>query len=162
MAYINNMKDLKQVVAAFFQLAMEFTQEEIFKIIQDKVDEYYSEPVFDNKSDPSRPKVYRRTGELDRALEKSDIINNNGQFSFTVGFADDYLTFRYPGNPEWGERNEPATGADVLHWFNNELHGGVVKGEHRYWDEALEEIKFRGGVTGIFKKHLKSCGVPIK
>jgi len=56
-----------------------------------------------------------------------------------------------------------ATGEQVLYWFNDKSHGGRVQGEHKFWDEAIEEInEIYGGIPNLFKRNCKKAGIPIK
>lgn len=163
MPKINNIRSLEKLIQPYIEKAMLLTRDEIFEIISRKVSDYYSEEVF---SPPNKdvPDAYRRTGTLMDSLTASNIQKTGSCMSFTVGFDDEYLTFQYPGNPnEPTSSVNPASGYDVLTWFNSGLHGGTVSGKHNYWDEAIEEINSKyGGVPQLFKKNLKQVGLPIK
>lgn len=153
---IRNIKDLEKVVNRYIEKAMIMTRNEIFEVISEKVSDYYSEYT---------PRVYDRTGTLMESLTGSNILKTGNSFSFTVGWEDDYLSFQYPGNSleSYNPPYNPATGQDVLYWFNNQSHGGTVGGSHSYWDEAINELNARhGSIPLLFKKNLKKCGLPIK
>ena len=150
---IQNLKELESMVNNCILKAMAETREVLFDVISSKVADYYQE---------MDPMSYERTGRLMESLTASNILLVDGKYYFTVGWDDDYLTFQYPGNPSWSG-NRPATGADVLYYFNNKSHGGTVPGSHRYWDEAMEEINSQyGSVLELFKIKLKETGLPIR
>lgn len=149
----NNFDELKSAIETCIVYALYASTQEIYNIIQSKIDEYYAE---------YKPWKYVRTGDLDNALQKTDPVKKGNYYTCTVGFEDDYLTFQYPGNPSWN-KNIPATGADVLYYFNNKSHGGTIKGGHKYWDEAINEINAKyGSIEGLFMDKLSEVSVPIK
>lgn len=165
MPRVNNLKDLEKVLKPYIKKAMTLTRDQIFEIISQKISDYYSEEVFNNPLDESEPFMYTRTEQLMESLTASNIKESNGVYSFTVGFDDEYLSFKYDGNPNQPKKPHfnPATGKDVLEWLNSGLHGGNVRGGHNYLDEAMAEIESRyGGVPQLFKQNLKRVGLPIK
>lgn len=165
MPRVNNLKDLEKVLKPYIKKAMTLTRDQIFEIVSQKISDYYSEEVFNNPLDESEPFMYTRTGKLMESLTASNIKESNGVYSFTVGFDDEYLSFKYDGNPNQPKKPHfnPATGKDVLEWLNSGLHGGNVSGGHNYLDEAMAEIESRyGGVSQLFKQNLKRVGLPIK
>lgn len=156
---ISSFQELERKVNNCVEQAMKMTRDVIFEIVSQKVWDYYHEPVFSGGTS-TEPEYYDRTGTLMESLTASNISKVGGQYYFTVGFDDDYLTFKYPGNKS--AKNIPATGYDVLTYLNDKSHGGTVAGEHRYWDEAINEINTRYGSIGdLFKKNLKATGLPI-
>lgn len=157
---IKNLGQLQKELNSRIIKAMELTKEEIFDVVFQKVVQYYNEPVF-SLPDETEPDVYRRTGRLMESLTASHVVATSNGFQFTVGWDDDYLTFRYPGNPTW-EGNVPATGFDVLSWMDDKLHGYTVSGNHRFWSEALSELGGKPGILSIFESNLTKCGVPLK
>ena len=158
---IRNIKDLQKAIEPYIINAMELTGKTIYEKLKGKVEAYYSEEVF-REPDKSTPDVYQRTDMLKNSLFEPIIEKRGNTYSFSTGFEDDYLTYEYPGNPEW-KRNIPATGQDVLEWFNASSHGGIVKGKDDFWDEAIEEINSEyGGITNLFKQNCKKVGLPVK
>ena len=158
---IRNIKDLQKAIEPYIINAMELTGRAIYEKLKEKVETYYSEEVF-REPDKSKPDVYQRTDKLKNSLFEPIVEKKGNIYSFSTGFEDDYLTYEYPGNPEW-KRNVQATGQDVLEWFNASLHGGIVKGKHDFWDEAIEEINSEyGGITNLFKQNCKKVGLPVK
>lgn len=159
MPTINNIKDLEKVIQPYLIKALELTRDEIFEVVSRKVLDYYNEPVFQH--DPTDvPDYYQRTGNLMESLTASHVTKTKNGYEFTVGWDEDYLSFRYPRGFGKSPYNG-ITGAQVLQAFNSSSHGFTVDGEHNYWDEAIDEINSRGGVDGIFIKYLKKFGAPI-
>jgi len=161
---IKSTKDLTTVFNLRIIKALELTRDEIFKIILKKVTDYYEEQVF-NPPNESEPDYYNRTRILLKSLTASHIKMSKNNYEFTVGWNDEYLTFRYPGgfakNGSAGTFNK-ATGLQVLNWFNSESHGGTVDGSHRYFDEAIDELGGKEGIVNILKSNMKKCGFSIK
>ncbi len=147
---IKNMGQLNQILESRLVKAMKMTRDTIFEVATSKLLEYYEEPVFNGSSEP---KVYQRTYELMSAPKSSDIKNIGNGYQFTVGFDDEYLTFRYSGG---------ATGIQVLEWYNSESHGGTVPGSHKFWDETLEQLGNKIGILNLFRENCRKCGIPIK
>lgn len=161
---INNMDDLNKVLQPLIEKAMKLTEDAIFKVVSQKIVDYYNEPVFDNSLDPSESVYYNRTGRLLEELTASKIEKKGNQFSFTIGWDDDYLSFRYPGGfvkKHTSASYNKATGLQVLNWMNSSSHGGTVDGEHDFWDEALGELGNEAGILNIFKQNCKRVGIPI-
>lgn len=149
---IDNFSDLEAIVYGCVMHALIVTTDEIYDVLQSKIDAYYAE---------YKPWKYIRTGDLENALIKTVPEKKDGYYSCMVGFEDDYLTFQYPGAPDW-DKNIPATGANVLYYFNNKSHGGTIRGKHKYWDEAIDEINAtHGSIEDLFIKNIKASGLPI-
>lgn len=162
---IHNIKDLERVLQKYIVKALELTRDEMFEIVSDKIVEYYNEPVFDNPNDPTQPVHYNRTGRMLESLSSSAIMLENDGYMFKIGWDDDYLTYHYPkgfATNRFGETYNNVTGRQVLLWMNQKSHGGIVSGEHNFWDEALMEIEKRGGFTQIFKRNCERVGIPLK
>lgn len=157
---IKNINDLQKVIEPYVITAMELTGGVIYEKLKEKVDEYYLEKVF-SEPNKSIPDIYQRTDNLKNSLFEPIVEKKGNVYSFSTGFENDYLTYEYPGKPTW-KKNVPATGLDVLEWFNASMHGGTVKGEHDFWDETIEEINMEyGGIENLFKQNCKNVGIPI-
>lgn len=157
---VKNLQDLEKLIQPYIEKALKLTGDAIYKKLKEKVDAYYIEPVF-SEPDPTKPDVYQRSEMLKDSLFEPVITQNGSTTVLTTGFEDDYLSFEYPGNPQW-KKNKLATGKDVLEWFNASSHGGIVKGSHDFWDEALEELDGEQGIIKLFKQNCKKVGLPIK
>ena len=164
MPTFRNYNEFEKFFNSKLQKAMELTRDEVFEVVSSKVSDYYNEDVF--ATPPTDvPDYYERTGILMESLSGGRVIKQGNGYSFTVGFDDDYLEFRYSGGfttRRYGSKYNAITGKQVLQAFNSGTHGYTVQGSHNYWDEALSEISSRGGLDGILKRNLIKLGVPIK
>lgn len=144
--------------------AMQMTEKQIFEVLSRKIYDYYTEKVFmGNTSDV--PQYYERTNKLINSLKTTDVLKISNGYFFKVGFDNEYLTFKYPGNSGTSYSGLPDikfTGLDVLESLDNELHGGNVKGKHRFWTEAIEEINREyNGLDGLFLTNCRISGLNI-
>lgn len=156
---IKNISDLNKAFEPYLEKAMLLTRDEIFKVVSQKVMDYYNEPVFDNE-DSSEPKYYKRTYTLMENLTASHVNKSGNTLSFSVGWDDDYLQMRYEN--QFHPQQLGATGLSILKSFNYSKHGWTVDGEHDYWDEALEELGGETGIVKLFMTNCKKVGLPIK
>ena len=163
MPTFKNYNEFEKFFNSKLQQAMELTRDEVFEILSNKVDEYYSETPIGGWGSPQ----YENTDMLKNAKEKTSVSKIGDKLMFTVGFSDEYLTYEYPGwKVRFGRGNSwknGITGEEVLsEQFNAHMHGNPnFMGRHDYWDEFLEEIDAIG-LDNILKKNLKKLGVPIK
>lgn len=155
---IKGVGQLRKVLETKVKQALILTQEEIYDVIHKHIENYYEEEVFFGGS--SEPSFYSRTYEFLNSLIKTNIVTDGASVSCTVQIDDDYLKYKYPGNPSW-KGNVPATGADIVSWANQGLHGYTVSGGENFWDEALDELGGKQGILNLMKKNLKAVGVPI-
>ena len=164
MPTFRNYNEFEKFFNSKLQKAMELTRDEVFSILQDKVGDYYTEIPIDGCGYPQ----YENTDMLKNATEKTSVFKIGDKLMFTVGFKNEYLTYEYPGwKKRWGRGNagkNGVTGEEVLsEQFNAHMHGNPnFMGRHDYWDEMISEIRSRGGLDGILKRHLIKLGVPIK
>jgi len=144
---IKNMNDLIKILEARIKTALEMTQDEIMKVVQNHIDDYYTE------YNPSR---YIRTFEFQlHSLIKTNVVNNGGRLSCTVEIDPEYLHYTYPGNY--------MTGLGVAELANNHSHGGIYDPDFScFWNDAMQELGLAPGVLYIMKKNLRKCGVPVK
>ena len=151
MPTFKNYNEFEKFFNSKLQKAMELTRDEVFEVVSSKVSDYYNEDVFTTPT-TDVPDYYERTGTLMESLTGGHVIKQGNTYSFTVGFDDDYLEFRYSGGfttRRYGSKYNAITGEQVLQAFNSGTHGYTVQGSHNYWDEALDEINSRGGLDGI-------------
>ena len=164
MPTFKNYNEFEKFFNSKLQKAMELTRDEVFEVVSSKVSDYYNEDVF--ATPPTDvPDYYERTVTLMESLSGGHVIKQGNVYSFTVGFDDDYLEFRYSGGfttRRYGSKYNAITGEQVLQAFNTGTHGYTVQGSHKYWDEALDEINSRGGLDGILKRKCQQVGIPIK
>ena len=158
------MKDLENIVNKYIIKALELTRDEIFEVIAIKVAEYYTEKVF-SEPDRSEPDYYERTYKLAESLKYSDVSKNNNGFEFWCGWDDEYLSFKYDNGfkiKKYGSAYNGITGLQVLQAFDSASHGYTIQGQHKYWQEVLEELGHENGILQKFKENCKKVGLPIK
>lgn len=131
--------------------AVKMTINEMFKVFQKKINEYYSERVF-NGGTSSIPEIYDRTYKLLNSLIKTDIIQSGNEISCKIMLDENYLNYTY---------KKGATGLDVATYANAKTHGGSVGGDIEIWNDAIEELGGKEGIMKLLKSNLKKCGVPI-
>ena len=163
-------KKIKQKISS----AVQETGTKIYEVIDEHIEDYYNEPVFGEK-DPetgeilsfsSTPIAYARTGSFQEALTDPTVSVNGNKITAKVAFDDEYLRHEYPGYTGTEKSlisgNFKATGLDVVKWANEELHGGTVSGNIRFWDDAIEELGGTKGIKNLLIKNIKSKGLKFK
>ncbi len=149
---IKSMSDLKKILESRIQQALKMTQQEIFKVIQQHITDYYHEPVFKDGTS-AIPMLYDRTYKLLNSLIKTNIIKTNGTISCSVEIDPNYLNYQYMGG---------ASGLDVMLSAEQAFHGWSIEGDMHIWYDALAELGLKPGILYIMKSNLKKCGVPVK
>ncbi len=149
---IRSMSDLTKILESRIQQALKMTQQEIFKVIQQHITDYYKEPVFRNGTS-ALPMIYDRTYKLLNSLIKTDIVKNGNTIFCSVEIDPNYLNYRYMGG---------MSGLNVMLSANEQFHGWSIEGDMRVWDDALSELGLKPGILYLMKSNLKKCGVPVK
>lgn len=149
---IRSMNDLNKILESRIEQALKMTQNEIFKVFQKYITEYYKEPVFRDGTS-AIPMMYKRTYKLLNSLIKTDIIKNGNVLSCTVEIDPNYLNYEYMGG---------MSGLDVMLSAEQTFHGWSVEGDMRIWSDSLAELGLEHGIKYLMKSNLKKCGVPIK
>jgi len=155
---IKSASQLQKVLETKAHQAIMLSQAEIYEVIQKHMENYYNEAVFKNGS--AEPSFYSRTYRFLNSLIQTNIIVENGLVSCGVQIDDNYLKYQYSGNPSW-DGNQTATGADVISWANEGLHGGTIGGGEPLWDNAIQELGGKSGIMRIIEKNLKKVGLPL-
>ncbi len=149
---IRSMSDLTKILESRIQQALKMTQQEIFKVIQQHITDYYEEPVFRNGTS-ALPMIYDRTYKLLNSLIKTGIVKNGNIISCSVEIDPNYLNYRYMGG---------MSGLNVMLSANEQFHGWSIEGDMKVWDDALSELGLKPGILYLMKSNLKKCGVPVK
>ena len=149
---IKNMNDLTRMLQIRTSKALELTRDEMFKVFQKHISEYYKEPVFRDGSS-AIPIIYDRTYKLLNALIKTNIVVRGTSIFCSVEIDQNYLNYMYIGG---------ATGLDVMLSANEQFHGWSIEGDIKIWDDALEELGMEYGIRALMIKNLIKCGVPVK
>ena len=149
---IKSMSDLTKIIESRIQQALKMTQQEIFKVIQQHITEYYKEPVFRNATS-AIPMLYDRSYKLLNSLIKTDIVKLGSTLSCSVEINPNYLNYKYIGG---------TSGLDVMLSAEQAFHGWSIEGDMRIWSDSLAELGLKLGILYIMKSNLKKCGVPVK
>ena len=148
---IKSMSELKKILQNRATQALKLTRDEMFKVFQKHIDEYYSEKVFRGGTS-AIPAMYNRTYKLLNSLIKTDVVQTGYEIACKVQLDEDYLNYTY---------EKGATGLDVATYANTKTHGGTVSGDIEIWNDAIEELGGKSGIMKLLKSNLKKCGVPI-
>lgn len=148
---IKSINDLIRILESRIQQALKMTQQEIFKVIQEHIKDYYKEPVFRNGTS-AIPMMYDRTYKLLNSLIKTDIVKNGNAFSCSVEIDPNYLNYEYMGG---------ISGLDVMLSSEQAFHGWTVEGDMKIWSDSLAELGLEPGIKYLMKMNLKKCGVPV-
>lgn len=139
------MNDLNKIVESRIQQALKMTQNDIYKIIQEHIINYYHEFT---------PAMYQRTWKFLNSLIKTEIVKSANGLSCSVELDKNYLSYRYDG----GE-----TGMKVATYANQRSHGGIYDDDFgQFWNDAMQDLGFEPGIISIMKENLRKCGVPVK
>lgn len=149
--YVKNQNDILKVFQSRVSMALKMTRDDIFKVIQSHIVDYYNEPVFRNGTS-ALPMLYDRTHKLLNSLIKTDVVINGNTLSCTVEVDPDYLNYQYMGG---------ASGLDIWLSANEQFHGWSIEGDIRIWDDALAEIGLEPGIKYLMKANLKKCSVDV-
>lgn len=152
---VKNWNELQRAIEGRIQLSLKQTRDIVAKCIQESLNDYYKEKVFNGSCIPKR---YVRTYELLNSMVKTEVVKKNNQFSCEVKISEDYLNHVY-------KDDDKTIGLDVL--TVNEAYGwhGVtapVLGDHHIWTEAINNIIAKGGILSILKEKLKKNGLNIR
>lgn len=150
---IKNFNELSTIFDLRISKALEMTRNEMFKIFQKHITDYYHESVFIDHTS-ALPLLYERTYKLLNSLIKTDVEKSNGIISCSVRISPEYLNYKY--------MTGTFTGLDVVLSANEQFHGWSVEGDMKIWDDALAELGYKTGILSLAKKNLKKCGVPVK
>lgn len=148
---IKSMSELKRVLQNRVSQALKMTRDEMFKVFQKHINEYYTEKVFMGGTS-AIPAMYNRTYKLLNSLIKTDVVQSGYEISCSIEIDQDYLNYTY---------KEGATGFDIATYANTQSHGGTVSGDIEIWNDAIEELGGHDGIMKLMKNNLKKCGVPI-
>lgn len=140
---IKNPSDLTMVFKKRVTLALNATQDIIYKALQEKLSEYYHEIT---------PMVYDRTYKLFNSIIKTEIIATGDGFSCSVEVDPSYLDYTYKGG---------ATGLEVWNWANAKSHGGTVEGNIEVWNNTMDSLGGENGIINLMKQNLQKYGVPV-
>ena len=90
---IKSMSELKKILQNRATQALKLTRDEMFKVFQKHIDEYYSEKVFRGGTS-AIPAMYNRTYKLLNSLIKTDVVQTGYEIACKVQLDEDYLKLR--------------------------------------------------------------------
>lgn len=159
MPEFNNVKELEKLIQGRLSLALKYTQQEIYKVVQENIKNYYEEKVF-RRGTSSIPKVYDRTYQFLNSLIKTKVVTKNGQVSCSVMIDMDSLDYE----------QEPEIVIDMIergYHADTSLNDGNyetpydIKAEGHFWSDSLNQLGGYQGILNIMIKNCKKVGIPI-
>ena len=163
MKTINNMKELEKAIQGRLSLALKFTQQEIYKVIQENIKNYYEEKVFYDRTTGNMsaiPSVYDRTYQFLNSLIKTDVVIKNGSVSCSVMIDTDSLDYIQDGNVVVDMINRGYHADKSLNDGTYETPRNIYAKSH-FWDVSLQQLGGYNGILEIMKKNCKRVGLPI-
>jgi len=161
---VNNMKNLEKIVQGRLSLAIKYTQQEIYNVIQENIKNYYEEKVFYDHTTGNInaiPNVYDRTYQFLNSLIKTDIVIKNGIISCSVGIDTDSLNYIQDGDIIIDMINRGYHADTSLNDGMYETPRNIYAKSH-FWDDSLGQLGGYNGILNIMKKNCKKVGIPIK
>jgi len=148
---IKSISELTRILDSRIQQALKMTQQELFKVFQKHITDYYKEPVFRDGTS-AIPMMYDRTYKMLNSLIKTDVVKNGNTLSCAVEIDPNYLNYEYMGG---------ASGLDVILSSEQAFHGWSVEGDMRIWSDSLAELGLKPGIEYLMKTNLKKCGIDV-
>lgn len=164
MPTINNINDLEEIIQAKLSLALKFTQQEVYKIIQKNIKNYYEEKVFYNRSSGNMsniPNVYDRTYQFLNSLIKTEVTIENGIVSCSVKIDTDSLNYVQDANIVIDMINRGYHADKSINNGTYETPRNIYSKSH-FWDDGIQELGGYYGILEIMKKNCEKVGIPIK
>lgn len=163
MKTISNMKELEKAIQGRLSLALKFTQQEIYKVIQENIKNYYEEKVFYDRISGNMsaiPDVYDRTYQFLNSLIKTDVIIKNGTVSCSVMIDTESLDYTQDGDIVVDMINRGYHADKSLNDGTYETPRNIYTKSH-FWDDSLQQLGGYNGILAIMKKNCKRVGLPI-
>ena len=160
---INNMKDLEKFIQGRLSLALKFTQQEIYKVIQENIKNYYEEKVFYDRTSGGMsviPNVYNRTYQFLNSLIKTDVIIRNGKVSCSVMIDTNSLDYLQDGDIVVDMINRGYHADKSLNDGFYETPRNIYA-KSKFWDDSLEQLGGYDGILQIMKKNCKRVGLNV-
>lgn len=143
---IHNSDELKAALKLKIKQAIGVTQNQVYNIIDDSLQQFYNEYT---------PDYYKRTNQLLRSLVISKMEETINGYRAIVYF--DYKRLKYKN---WsGEKEMNFGGVWGLHGYRGKNHGSPIRGT-KFWLDPKTEID--GKIIDVLLNSLKANGIPIK
>ena len=169
---INDLNELEKMIQYRFSLALKFTQEEIFKVIQKNINDYYREKVFfrktkkeSNKGEVIRtaiPAVYERSYQFLNSLIRTDVTIKNGTVSCSVMIDTESLDYIQNGDIVVDMINRGYHADKSINEGEYQAIRTIETEDTHFWDDSIKELGGYNGILNIMKKNCKKVGLPIE
>lgn len=144
---ITNQNQLNAIMRAEMENCINIAGARVWEIIDQSIRQYY---------DNYEPAKYEREYQFYRSCIKTKPQWVGNEVKVVVYI--DYNSMIYKPKKEGQER---PSGKQVVDWASEGLHGGLDVGDdHRFWDEAMDEID-KGTVFADIATTLKSHGFTV-
>lgn len=159
---IEDISDLTRIFEVRVSKALKATQDEIYKVIQKHISDYYHEKVFRHRNGGMSeiPEVYKRTYQFLNSLIKTNIVSDGNSFGCSVKIDMESLNYLQPAEV-------------VIDMIYRGYHAdtGLNDGNYEtpydihtlgnFWEDSIEELGGEVGITNLMKQNLIKCGVPV-
>ena len=159
---IKDISDLTKIFEVRVSKALKATQDEIYKVIQRHINDYYHEKVFrhSNGHMSEIPKVYERTYQFLNSLIKTNIVSDRNGFGCSINIDMESLNYIQPAevvidmiyrgyHADTGLNNGSYETPYDIHTLGN------------FWDDSIEELGGEIGIANLMKQNLIKYGVPV-
>ena len=163
MPTIRNTKDLEKVIQGRLSLALKMTQQEVYKVIQKNIANYYKEKVFKDRETgmmKSTPNIYNRTFQFLNSLIKTKVITQNGVISCSVKIDTDSMHYKQDAKVVVDMINRGYHADTSLNDSNYKTPRDIYA-QSNFWDDSISELGGYDGILMIMKKNCKKVGLPI-
>ena len=154
---VRSLAELQKIIQGRLALALQMSQQQIYKVIQDHIRRYYEEPVFRGGS--TIPSEYSRTYQFFNGLIKTGISVSGGVVSCEVKM-DEGLSYIQPAETVLSMINSGLHADPSLNAGEYQTPRAIGAGSH-FWDDAIEELGGKSGIYNIIVSNCRKVGLPI-
>jgi hypothetical protein len=160
--YGKSFKDVEKFMEQKITYALKQTQNEVYKVIQDFIRQYYDEQVFyDGNVMTNKPNYYERTFAFFNSLVKSEVKHQGNKYWCEVYI--DPMQLDYYAN----------SGLEVLEMINRGYHADTsmnngtyetpynIHSEIHFWDDALDTFERANFILSELVYYLKRAGLTV-
>lgn len=156
---IKDISDLTKIFELRVSKALSATQNEIYKVIQKHISDYYREKVF-SYGTSAIPVVYERTYQFLNSLIKTNIVSYGDGFGCSVEIDMKSLDYIQPAEVV----------IDMIYrgyHADKSLNNGSYETPHNirtlgnFWKDSIEELGGEVGIMNLMKQNLIKHGVPV-
>lgn len=161
--YIKSVKELEKFMEQRITYALKQVQNEVYKVIQDFIRQYYDEQVFEQPdgSFTNRPVQYSRTFQFFNSLVKSEIKKSGNTYYCEVYIDPTQLDYY------------AHDGLEVLNMINTGYHANTamnngwyetprnIYSQVNFWDDALDVFDKANFILNELVYYLKRAGLTV-